>query len=168
MTRNENGESPVSVLLRGVLIYGEGEPTDVLVGDGTILEIGVDLDPATASEVIDAGGQILLPGFVDLHTHLREPGREDTETIETGSSAAALVDTPRSSRWPTRVPSPIRWSSPITSGDAGRKSASSTSTPVGAVTAGLEGKQLAEMATMAAASARSRCSPTTATASTTR
>ncbi len=90
MTRNENGESPVSVLLRGVLIYGEGEPTDVLVGDGTILEIGVDLDPATASEVIDAGGQILLPGFVDLHTHLREPGREDTETIETGSSAAAL------------------------------------------------------------------------------
>ncbi|MDJ0109795.1 dihydroorotase, partial [Rhodococcus erythropolis] len=47
MTRNENGESPVSVLLRGVLIYGEGEPTDVLVGDGTILEIGVDLDPAT-------------------------------------------------------------------------------------------------------------------------
>jgi len=55
VTRNENGESPVSVLLRGVLIYGEGEPTDVLVGDGTILEIGVDLDPATASEVIEAG-----------------------------------------------------------------------------------------------------------------
>lgn len=66
MTRNENGESPVSVLLRGVLIYGEGEPTDVLVGDGTILEIGVDLDPATASEVIDAA-------WADPASRLRGP-----------------------------------------------------------------------------------------------
>jgi len=150
VTRNENGESPVSVLLRGVLIYGEGEPTDVLVGDGTILEIGVDLDPATASEVIDAGGQILLPGFVDLHTHLREPGREDTETIETGSSAAALGG--YTAVFAMANTSPVADSVVITDHvwRRGQEVGLVDVHPVGAVTAGLEGKQLAEMATMAA------------------
>ena len=80
-----------SILIKGVRLYGEGDPVDVLVTDGQIAEIGTglvaDLDLV---EVIDADGQVLLPGFVDLHTHLREPGREYTETIETGSAAAAL------------------------------------------------------------------------------
>src|SRR5206468_3485042 len=60
---------------------------DVLIDGGVIGEIGTRLDGDT---VIDAGGLVLLPGLVDLHTHLREPGREDTETIGTGSAAAAL------------------------------------------------------------------------------
>ncbi len=59
-------------------------------GGGQILEIGTGLDAGDDVEVIDGAGQILLPGFVDMHTHLREPGREDTETIDTGSAAAAL------------------------------------------------------------------------------
>ncbi|MGB6051716.1 MAG: amidohydrolase family protein, partial [Rhodococcus sp. (in: high G+C Gram-positive bacteria)] len=86
----------MSVLLRGVLIYGEAPATDVLIDDGQIVAIGSDLDVDGAGvdgadvEIVDAVGHILLPGFVDLHTHLREPGREDTETIETGSAAAAL------------------------------------------------------------------------------
>lgn len=75
------------VLLRDVLIYGEGEPQDVLLRDGIIAEIGNDL--TTAGEVLELEGQILLPGLVDMHVHLREPGREDTETIATGSAAAA-------------------------------------------------------------------------------
>ncbi|WP_164709661.1 amidohydrolase family protein, partial [Rhodococcus opacus] len=81
-----------TVLIKNVLLYGEGEPTDVLLGDGVIVAIGADAgkDSAPDVEVIDAAGQILLPGFVDLHTHLREPGREDTETIDSGSAAAAL------------------------------------------------------------------------------
>src|SRR5690348_1134132 len=63
----------------------DGDPTDLYVDDGEL----VDEEPAGA-EVIDAGGLIALPGLVDLHTHLREPGREDAETVETGTLAAAL------------------------------------------------------------------------------
>ena len=75
-------------LLKGARVLG-GEPTDLLLRDGTIAEIGADLH-AGGAEVIDAAGLVALPGLVDLHTHLREPGREDTETVETGSRAAAL------------------------------------------------------------------------------
>lgn len=65
---------------------------DVLVRDGRIAAIGDDADVTEGGEgveVLDFNGAVLLPGFVDLHTHLREPGREDTETIATGSAAAA-------------------------------------------------------------------------------
>jgi len=75
-------------LIKGVRIVG-GEPTDLLLRDGVVAQIGTDLS-ADGAEVIDATGLIALPGLVDLHTHLREPGREDTETIETGSRAAAM------------------------------------------------------------------------------
>nr|WP_280355250.1 amidohydrolase family protein [Nocardia otitidiscaviarum] len=78
-----------NVLIKSVRLYGEGEPVDVLLADGEIRQIGTDLG-ITDAEIVDGTGQYLLPGFVDLHTHLREPGREDTETIETGSAAAAL------------------------------------------------------------------------------
>jgi dihydroorotase len=77
-------------LLRGVRLYGEGDPVDVLVDGGQIADIGAGLSIPDVADVIDAAGQVLLPGFVDLHTHLREPGREYAENIETGSAAAAL------------------------------------------------------------------------------
>lgn len=80
----------MSVLLRGVRLYGEGDRVDVLAEDGQIAEIGPGLKIPDTADVIDATGQVLLPGFVDLHTHLREPGREYAEDIETGSAAAAL------------------------------------------------------------------------------
>jgi dihydroorotase len=76
----------VSVLLRGVRPYGEA-PTDVLLRDGVIAEIGAGL---SGDDVLDGDGLVLLPGLVDLHTHLREPGREDAETVQSGSAAAAL------------------------------------------------------------------------------
>lgn len=72
-------------LLRGAALLG-GERTDVLIEDGMIAAIGTG---SSADREVDADGLVLLPGFVDLHTHLREPGREDAETIETGSAAAA-------------------------------------------------------------------------------
>ena len=56
---------------------------------GRIAEVGADLD-ATGATVLDAGDCVVTPGFVDLHTHLREPGREEAETVETGARAAAL------------------------------------------------------------------------------
>ncbi|MBA3798939.1 MAG: amidohydrolase family protein, partial [Geodermatophilaceae bacterium] len=75
-------------LIRGVRPYGEDQ-VDLLLRDGIIAEAGAGLQ-APDAEILDAGGLIALPGLVDLHTHLREPGREDAETVETGSRAAAL------------------------------------------------------------------------------
>lgn len=60
---------------------------DVVVSDGRIVAVGEDLDAAT---VLDASGCLVAPGLVDLHTHLREPGREDAETVASGARAAAL------------------------------------------------------------------------------
>jgi dihydroorotase len=81
----------VDLFVRGGRIvdaHGERDG-DVRIVDGEILEVGVGLAPGGARE-IDAAGCIVAPGLVDLHTHLREPGREEAETIETGSRAAAL------------------------------------------------------------------------------
>ncbi|WP_072801913.1 dihydroorotase [Rhodococcoides yunnanense] len=139
----------MSVLLRGVLIYGEEPATDVLIDDGQIVAIGTDLDAADA-DVVEAAGQILLPGFVDLHTHLREPGREDTETIETGSAAAALGG--YTAVFAMANTSPVADSVVVTDHvwRRGQEVGLVDVHPVGAITVGLAGKQLAEMATMAA------------------
>src|SRR6266545_3661423 len=61
----------------------------MLIRDGVVASVGRPLSAAGAT-VVDADGLVALPGLVDLHTHLREPGREDAETVETGSRAAAL------------------------------------------------------------------------------
>jgi dihydroorotase len=78
------------LLIRGgrVLDHTGSRDADVLVEDGHIAAVGTDL--GDADDVLDAGGCVVVPGFVDLHAHLREPGREDAETIETGSRSAAL------------------------------------------------------------------------------
>ncbi len=83
------GQSLHRVLLSGVLPYG-GEPADVLISDGTFVSfLPVGEGAAQAVTVIDATGLVMLPGFVDLHTHLREPGGEASETIATGTRSAA-------------------------------------------------------------------------------
>ncbi|OZC66725.1 dihydroorotase [Rhodococcus sp. 06-462-5] len=138
-----------SVLLRGVLLYGEGPETDVLITGEEIAGIGADLD-ADGAEVVDARGQILLPGFVDMHTHLREPGREDTETIESGSAAAALGG--YTAVFAMANTDPVADSVVVTDHvwRRGQEVGLVDVHPVGAITVGLKGKQLAEMATMAA------------------
>ena len=75
-------------LIKGASILG-GEPTDLLIRDGVIAETGRGL-AADGAVVVDAEGLVALPGLVDLHTHLREPGREDAETVLTGTQAAAM------------------------------------------------------------------------------
>ena len=80
-----------SHLLTGVRPYGE-DPTDILITDGAIAAIGPDAAakaPADAQRH-DFGGLIALPGLVDIHTHLREPGGESAETVYTGTRAAAV------------------------------------------------------------------------------
>jgi dihydroorotase len=78
----------MSYLLRGVAPLG-GPAVDMVIDGGVIADIGSGLD-ASDAEVLDCAGLVLLPGLVDLHTHLREPGREDAETVASGSAAAAL------------------------------------------------------------------------------
>jgi dihydroorotase len=63
---------------------------DVRIADGRVAECAESIRPGADDEVLDAAGCVVSPGFVDLHAHLREPGREEAETIETGSRAAAL------------------------------------------------------------------------------
>ncbi|WP_067889959.1 dihydroorotase [Nocardia vaccinii] len=143
------------VLIRNVRLYGAGDAVDVRLGEGEIRAIGPALDAGDA-EVVDGAGQFLLPGFVDLHTHLREPGREDTETIESGSAAAALGG--YTAVFAMANTTPVADSVVVTDHvwRRGREIGLVDVYPVGAVTVGLAGRQLAEMGTMAAGEARVR------------
>lgn len=137
------------VLIRGVRLYGEGDQVDVLVADGQIAEIGAALEVPADADVIDATGQVLLPGFVDLHTHLREPGREYAEDIETGSAAAALGG--YTAVFAMANTDPVA-DSPVVTDHVWRRGQQVGLVdvhPVGAVTVGLKGKQLTEMGRMA-------------------
>ena len=77
-----------ALLITGADLAGSGRQ-DLLIEDGVITEVGA-LRSASGADVLDADGLVALPGLVDLHTHLREPGREDAETIASGSAAAAV------------------------------------------------------------------------------
>ena len=141
-------------LLRGVAPLG-GEPTDLLLADGLIVALGADARDDDAV-VVDGTGLVALPGLVDLHTHLREPGREDAETVLTGTRAAALGGF-------TAVHAMAN-TSPVadTAGVVeqvwrlGRDAGWVDVVPVGAVSVGLAGEQLAELGAMAHSAARVR------------
>ncbi|HVV20231.1 MAG TPA: dihydroorotase [Pseudonocardiaceae bacterium] len=141
-------------LVRGVRPYGEGDPVDVRIADGVIAEIGPNL--AAEGDVVDAGGQVALPGFVDLHTHLREPGREDTETIATGSAAAALGG--YTAVFAMANTDPVADNAVVVEHvwRRGREVGLVDVHPVGAVTLGLAGERLAELGTMARSAAAVR------------
>ncbi len=145
-----------TVLIKGARPYGEGDPVDVLVEDGVITGIGaLDVpEDDSAAEVIEAGGQVLLPGFVDLHTHLREPGREDTETVATGSAAAALGG--YTAVFAMANTDPVADNAVIVDHvwRRGQEAGLVDVHPVGAVTVGLKGEKLAELGTMAKSEAQ--------------
>jgi dihydroorotase len=140
-------------LIRGATV--DGAPQDILLSGGVITDAGSGLS-APAAQVLDAGGLVALPGLVDLHTHLREPGREDAETVQTGTAAAALGG--------YTVVHAMANTEPVadTAGVVeqvwrlGREAGHCDVQPVGAVTVGLGGKQLAELGAMADSAARVR------------
>jgi dihydroorotase len=146
----------MSVLIRGVRPYGDADRVDVLVDDGQITDMGPRLDIPEDADVIDATGQVLLPGLVDLHTHLREPGREYAEDIETGSAAAALGG--YTAVFAMANTDPVADSSVVTDHvwHRGQQVGIVDVHPVGAVTVGLAGAQLTEMGLMNAGAGQVR------------
>jgi dihydroorotase len=82
----------ISLVIRGGSVVGpQGlQRADVALGGATVVGLAETIDPPTGARVLDATGCLVGPGLVDLHTHLRQPGREEAETVETGARAAAL------------------------------------------------------------------------------
>ena len=123
-----------------------GEKADIAIAAGRISAIGSGL---SASLEIDCGGMVALPGFVDLHTHLREPGFEASETVLTGSRAAAKGG--YTAVHPMANTSPVADTAGVVEQvyALGLEAGYVDVLPIGAVTVGLEGKQLAELGAMA-------------------
>ena len=142
-------------LLRDVSLLGE-ERTDVLLADGVIAATGPDLEAPQDAVVIDGRGLVALPGLVDLHTHLREPGREDAETIESGTRAAALGGFTAVHAMANTTPTQDTAGVVEQVWHLGRRAGWVDVFPVGAVTVGLEGERLAELGAMAESAARVR------------
>lgn len=138
-------------LLRGVRVLG-GEPWDVLLQDARIAEVGNRLD-APGAHSYDASGLIALPGLVDLHTHLREPGREDAETVASGTAAAALGGYTAVHAMANTYPAADTAGVVEQVWRLGREAGYCDVRPVGAVSAGLEGVRLAELGAMASSPA---------------
>ena len=147
----------MSLLIKGADLLGAGRQ-DLLISGGVITEIGRFSGAAAApgTETIDADGLVALPGLVDLHTHLREPGREDAETIASGSAAAAIGGFTAILAMANTTPVTDTAEAAERVLDLGRLSALVDVQPVGAVTKGLDGEELAELGLMARSRARVR------------
>jgi dihydroorotase len=132
---------------------GLDQGMDILVEDGIVAAIGERLDAPARVKTIDAAGLVVAPGFIDLHTHLREPGLEYKETIESGSRAAVaggftaiccMADTEPANDDPS-VTTFIR--------ERAEQAGLARIYPVGALSKGLEGQEMAEIGEMAKAGA---------------
>lgn len=134
------------IVFRGANILGE-ERADILIEGEVVRQVGSDLsvDTGTGVREVDARGLVALPGLVDLHTHLREPGGCDAETVDTGTAAAAkggytavfaMANTTPTQDCPQVVEQVL---------DLGRKAGRVDVHPVGAVTKNLAGKELSDL-----------------------
>jgi dihydroorotase len=143
-----------TILLKGGRLP-DGKKSDLLIKDGKIAELAPTIDSPDA-HVIDAKNSIVLPGLVDLHTHLREPGKEDAETVESGSRAGVKGGFTALSAMANT--SPVADTAGVVEQvyRLGQATGLLEVFPIGAVTRGLEGEHLAEIGAMADSVARVR------------
>jgi dihydroorotase len=126
---------------------------DVAVADGAVVAVEPQLEPSSDALVLDAGGCVVAPGLVDLHTHLREPGREEAERVESGARAAALGGYTAVVAMPNTEP-PIDSVAVVRQVlDLGATAAADVAV-AGAITVGRDGERLAPLAEMAALGVR--------------
>jgi dihydroorotase len=137
------------LLIRGADLLGRG-PSDLLIRDGRFLDPG---DANGAVDQFDADGLVALPGLVDLHTHLREPGREDAETVDSGTMAAARGGFTAVLAMANTDPVTDTAEAAVHVASLGARTGHAEVVPVGAVSKGLAGAELAELGLMARSSA---------------
>ncbi len=153
-----SGQSPrtdPTVLVRGGTVIDQGgeRRADVLIAEGRIASVEDGIEPPRGAVVLDAEGCVVAPGLVDLHTHLREPGREESETIATGTRAASAGGFTAVVAMPNTDPA-------LDSAEAVRnvfdlaRTATAEVAVAGAITVGREGERLAPMAELTALGVR--------------
>jgi dihydroorotase len=139
----------MNLLIKGADLIGAGRQ-NVLIRDGVITAIGtLEAGSQTIDQTIEADGLVALPGLVDIHTHLREPGREDAETVASGSAAAAIGGFTAILAMANTTPVTDTAEAAERVLDLGRLAGLVDVQPVGAVTKGLDGEELAELGLMA-------------------
>jgi dihydroorotase len=138
------------VLRGGEVVDATGRRrADVVISDGHVTAVGLDLDVSRGARVLDASGCVVAPGLVDLHTHLRQPGREEAETVETGSRAAAVGGFTAVVAMPNTEPTIDQAAVVREVRELGRAALCDVEV-AGAITVGRAGERLAPMAEMAA------------------
>jgi dihydroorotase len=151
------GNSVRPILIRGGRVLdpsrGTDEVADLLVADGKVQALGRDLGRGDDALVVEAEGKVVVPGLIDLHVHLREPGQEDLETVATGAMAAAAGGFSAVCAMPN--------TDPVTDNQAAvgfivsqaQRAAKARVYPIGAVSLGQKGQQLAEFGELVGAGA---------------
>lgn len=143
----------MKIILKDVKIYGSENPTDILITDGIISKLGgMSKDDQKDAQLFELSGRYAVPGLIDMHVHLREPGREDEETVLTGCNSAAAGGFTAVASMPNTEPAAD--SSEIVRFIKERASAHLVDVyPVGAVSVGRKGESLAPMAELCEAGA---------------
>ena len=144
----------MTVLLRGGRVVdpqtGLDEVIDVLIKGDSIAEVGADLEAPKGATIVECASKVVMPGLVDIHTHLREPGREDEETVRSGTRAAAHGGYTAVCPMPNTSPVCDTGSAVRFIVERAAEEGAVRVWPVGSLTTGQRGESIAEMGDMVA------------------